>query len=572
MSRIHPKSFPLLCLYSRSGNVNGMPSALIPGARSTRIMLFFLLGMTLQAQDYSWRWTRSATGANAENGNCVATDRDGNVFVAGYFYSPLLTIGTHTLSNSGNYDVFIAKYDSAGTVQWVRKAGGSYDDVALGLATNDAGDVYVTGYFYSPLFATATQTLSSAGAGDLFVIKYDASGNELWARSIGGSNDESGNGIACDRDGHVIVTGYFLSGVLTAGSYSLQNAGGEDLLLLKLDADGNVIWAKSANSAGSDHGNGVGCDNSGNIYLTGTYAGCLSSSNDTIWSTGGNDAFVAQYDPQGNCAWMRSVGGDFTDSGYGVTVHSPGRITVVGTSNSSSLVAGSFSLSNAGNFDLFVIHLSSTGNIIWARQDGGVFDDTGYAIVSDETGNVFVTGHSHSPMVYFGADTLVNNGVGDVYVAAYSPDGSGSWLKQAGGSADDGSSGLAIDPWGNVLVSGYFLSPTVVASQCTLTNSGGEDLFLGRLAKHSVTTSDNRLSVQAGITAYPNPTSGTCYLTSGEPIERVELFDANGRYVKCATRTETPGVALDLSSLPNGFYLARITGPQSSVVKKIIRN
>ncbi len=132
--------------------------------------VLFLITLALSGQSHHWEWAKSAAGTDGENINCVTTDINGNVLVSGYFYSQTLTIGNFTLNNSGNYDVFIAKYDSSGNVLWAKSAGGLYDDVGMGIVADLSGNVTVTGYFYSTMLTAGNFSLANKGAGDIFIL------------------------------------------------------------------------------------------------------------------------------------------------------------------------------------------------------------------------------------------------------------------------------------------------------------------------------------------------------------------------------------------------------------------
>ena len=202
----------------------------------------------------------------------------------------------------------MAKYDASGDLVWAKRAGGSSFDLGIGIAVDGARNSYVTGLFGGSatfgLGETNQTTLTSAGSGDIFVAKYDASGDLVWANRAGGTSDALGNGIAVDGAGNSYVTGCF-QGSATFGSgetneTTLTSAGGQDIFVAKNDASGDLVWAKRTGGTSGDRGIGIAVDGAGNSYVTGDFSdsatfGSGEANETTLTSAGGNDIFVAKY-------------------------------------------------------------------------------------------------------------------------------------------------------------------------------------------------------------------------------------------------------------------------------------
>ena len=199
-------------------------------------------------------WAKSAGGSANDVGYGIATDGSGNIYVTGSFLSSIITFGGIglTISKSGTEDMFIVKYDPSGTALWARKAGGTSVNRGYDITTDGSGNAYVTGTFVNYPIIFGTKTLPNGGAYDMFIVKYDASGNVPWAKSAGGIYNEMGLGIATDVSGNVFVTGYFTSPKITFGTITLTNTNGtnpsgyQDMFITKYDLNGNVPWAKNA--------------------------------------------------------------------------------------------------------------------------------------------------------------------------------------------------------------------------------------------------------------------------------------------------------------------------------------
>ncbi|MFH1005315.1 MAG: T9SS type A sorting domain-containing protein, partial [Bacteroidota bacterium] len=181
-------------------------------------------------------------------------DANGNILVAGYFYSSSIIFGSTTLTNAGSNtrDMFLAKYDASGNVLWAKSAGGSSFDEAYSVSTDANGNILVAGNFRSPTISFASTTLTKAGGNgdytDMFLAKYDASGNVLWAKSAGGSDYDSAQSVSTDANGNILVAGYFQSPTLIFGSTTLTSMGSTDMFLAKLSPLNVVNELSSENS------------------------------------------------------------------------------------------------------------------------------------------------------------------------------------------------------------------------------------------------------------------------------------------------------------------------------------
>ena len=422
----------------------------------------------------SFSWAKSIGGGFNDDGNAIATDSAGNVYVIGTYYGSI-TIGSTALTSS-NYDAFVAKYDTSGTFQWARSIGGGSTDMGYGIATDSNGNVYVIGTYTGSVTIGLT-ALNGAGSYDVFVAKYDTSGTVQWARSIGGGSTEYGNAIATDSAGNVYVFGYYSSSV-TIGSIILTSAGSSDVFVAKYDTDGIVQWAKSIGGGGSDSGFGIAADSAGNVYVTGGYSGTATfPPGTTLTSAGSSDVFVAKYDTGGTFQWARSIGVGGSDHGYGIAVDSGENVYVTGR-YIGSVTIGSIILNNAGGNDAFVVKYDTSGTLQWAESIGGTSDDYGRGIATDSDGNVYVTG-SYFGSITIGSTALNGAGGNDAFVAKYDTSGTVQWAMSISGSSSDAGYGIATDSVGNVYVIGYY-SSSVTLGSTTLNSAGSRDVFVAK--------------------------------------------------------------------------------------------
>ena len=306
----------------------------------------------------NWLWATQAGGTYYDRGLEITIDDAGNSYVTGYFEGTA-TFGSDSLTSSGYSDIFVAKMDDRGNWLWATQAGGNDDDNGNGIAVDYAGNSYVTGYFEGTA-TFGSFSITSNGPRDIFVAKMDDSGNWLWAIQAGGSNRDEGNAIAIDDAGNIYVTGYFRS-TATFGSYSLTSNGFRDIFITKIDAHGNWQWASQAGGSGLDEGIAISIDDAGKSYVTGRFRNTATFGSYTITGSGPRNIFVAKMDYSGNWLWTTQAGGTGWDEGTGISIDDAGNSYVTGWFTDTATF-GSYTLTNtnSGYEDIFVAKLNST--------------------------------------------------------------------------------------------------------------------------------------------------------------------------------------------------------------------
>lgn len=245
-------------------------------------------------------WTRQWGTAQNESTTDVAADPTHGVFVTGRTYGSLVEDGF-----AGIYDPYLRRFDADGNVLWTRQFGGLYSDTANGVAVDAAGNAYVVGHTNSQL-GDAT-----FGGPDVFVTKFDIDGNQLWTTQYGTGWFDEGAAIALASSGHLYVTGY------TEGQFDGGPEDGlADVLLTKLDLSGNIIWNKQFGQQFHDRGTDLAVDDAGNAYITGNMSGALPGED----VGGGTDALLYKVDADGQLLWARQLGTTGTDWGYAASI------------------------------------------------------------------------------------------------------------------------------------------------------------------------------------------------------------------------------------------------------------
>lgn len=276
---------------------------------------------------------------------------------------------------------------------------------------DNSGNCYVTGYFSGTAIFDSMQIMSNGGA-DFYIAKYDANGNLLWIRTAGGSNRDFGNCITIDDYGNSYVTGQF-QGTATFNTTNITSNGGEDIFIAKYDGDGNLLWVQKAGGTSGDIGKGISTDNYGNCYVTGWFGGTAMFSTTQITSTGiygYEDIFIAKYDINGNFQWVRKAGGSYSDYGIRISTDNFGNSYLTGQFRWSATFGTTQFISN-GDFDIFIAKYDPNGILLWVKQAGGEYEDIGYDVSEDNFGNCYITGQFVGTAT-FGSSQITSNGGG----------------------------------------------------------------------------------------------------------------------------------------------------------------
>ncbi|MCP1385132.1 SBBP repeat-containing protein [Runella salmonicolor] len=419
----------------------------------------------------------TAGGTGGDVGRGIGVDASGNIYVTGYFQGTA-TFGTTSKTSAGSFDFFVAKYNSEGTFLWVQTAGGTGSDYANGIAVDAFGNVYVTGYFFGKAsFGETSKT--SAGDDDIFVAKYNSAGVLQWVQTAGGINSDYSRGIVLDASGNVYTTGSF-EGTAAFGATSKTSAGGTDIFVAKYNSEGILLWVQTAGGTNNDYSRGIAIHTTGSIYITGYFAGTVTFGTTSKTSAGGFDIFVAKFDPVGLVwLWVQTAGGGPTSSDFAedIAVDASGSAYITGNFQGTATF-GATSKTSEGSYDIFVAKYSSLGTFQWVQTAGGTDEDDGQGIALDASGNVYVTGYFQQTAT-FGATSKTTAGSNDIFVAKYSSAGALRWIQTVGGIFPDNGDDITIDANENLHVTGSF-SGTAAFGATSKTSVGQSDIFVAR--------------------------------------------------------------------------------------------
>jgi hypothetical protein len=413
----------------------------------------------------------------------LTTDQNGDIFVTGIMgLKQHQSIGTHGWSRSGG-EVFLAKFDSTGKKLWLQTAGGNGTDNGIGVASDNANNVYVTGYFsgtvkFGALKLEAIEDRKTRGQSppDIFLAKYSPDGKPLWVQQAGGAQLDQTYGVATDKKGNVYVTGYF-QGLATFGTVKLQSRSQPDgyhdpdpdygdMFLAKYNAEGQLQWVRQAGKSGKSVACSIAADDLGNIYLAGSFnsrekTNAISFGEIKVISTD-LDGFIAKYDTDGKILWAQPTAGDQYYHYNQIAVDATGHAFIAGNFRFSDEFASLARINRSGrNSDIFLAKYDTDGKILWCKLAGGqaveslglAVDQSGNAVVTgvfDETAtfdNIQIHAKTHDPRI---------SGY-ESFLAHYSPDGEVIWVKTIDRNVD--LRAIAMDKNGIPSVTGTFHLP-----------------------------------------------------------------------------------------------------------------
>jgi len=369
-------------------------------------------------------WNTFAGGTSWDEGNGIAVDGSGNLYVVGFSQS---SWGAPVRLYSAGYDAFIAKYDSSGTRIWNTFLGGSAWDFGEAITLDGNGNIYVTG---ESTGSWGTPLRAYTGSDDVFVAKINSSGVLQWNTFLGGGGDDQGHDIVVDNNGNVYITG-------TSGNWGtpLRPFGGaaKDALIAKLNNTGSLQWHTFLGGGDLDDGYSIDMDSNGNIYVTGESAATWGTPVNAYNGCCYSDAFAAKLSNSGIIQWNTFLGGTTTDRGTGIVVDGINKVYLTGFSWATW---GAPVTSFGGGLlpDAFVVKLDGSGNGIWNTFLGGAGSDSGESITTDENGNIYVTGLSDKT---WGSPTNAFTNYYDAFVAKLNANGVRLQNTFLGGNGDD---------------------------------------------------------------------------------------------------------------------------------------
>lgn len=308
-------------------------------------------------------WKRQLGTTRNDTANAIATDRKGDIVIAGS------TEGVLEGVNRGKSDIWLAKYDGQGNFIWREQFGTQAVDSALGIATDNANQIYLVGYTEGRL-----NLRGASKPADAWLAKVDANGTVAWIKQIGSAGEDYATAVKVDLSGNIYLCGATSGDI--AGSF-----GEIDAWIAKYDASGELVWKRQLGTQSTDRALALTINAEGEVLLTGVTNGNLGGT-----QKGGTDAWVVKYSANGRTVWKKQLGTEANDRATGVVSDLGGAVYLTGQTE------GNLGSSNKGEIDAWIVKYNPRGGLVWKRQVGTALEDTANGIAIDSKNNLYIGG------------------------------------------------------------------------------------------------------------------------------------------------------------------------------------
>lgn len=486
--------------------------------KSLSILTTFIL-ISCVATSQKLQRAFSFGNASEEHGRKIAYDSQGNMFVVGSFRGNNMDLdpssSTFNLSSLGDWDIFIAKYDSYGIFLNAISIGGLQNDQATSIAVDNSDNIYVTGWFrgtvdFNPGSGVANVISNGHSGtdmgydGEIFLAKYSNDLSYSWAFGIGGPMvNDAGLAVKIDKQGDVILAGNFRGTNIdfdpSSNVANLSASGVIESFIAKYTAAGNYVWAKGIGGASTVSGQvrDIAIDDANNIYAVGHFDGSVDlnpgSSVNAVTSAGCGDIYLLKLSASGDYKWGFKIGGGNCDYPVSIVLDKTANVYISGYFSSSNVDFNPGStintLSTTGiSYDIFMAKYDSSGAYVFAKKAGGVGADIGYDMAIRSDGIVLVGYFANT--VDFDPSSATNalsssNDSNDGFIAHYTFDGQYVSAFKLGSTGEDAVYGVYADSNDVVTVTGFFNRTNVdfdpSAGKYYLSNSGTtNDVFVAK--------------------------------------------------------------------------------------------
>lgn len=399
-----------------------------------------------------------SNGDSFQVGRAITTDLLGNVYVTGYFGGTADFDG-NIVSSNGFMDIFLAKYNSTGDLQWIQKAGGFSANQPSEIEVDTEGNVYITGYISEWADFDGVIKTGDSDVSNFFIAKYNTEGEIQWVKSGVSQKNSSGYKLLIDSSNNIYISGMF-SGTIIFDSFSLSTEESKGVFLMKLDKDGDLLWVHQFDGDFTQSYISFDTDSEGILYVSGSFKNSIKFdgiAGEIMISTSENSSLFYGKFDPMTSKWL------WVKSLVGDVLEVSG---IVVDSEKNIYLTGYFAGTvdfngvnklSNGLSDIFLVKYDSSGNLVWSITAGQEYNDYGRGITIDENDNVYITGFFND-VINFKEVTKFSSGNNDIFIAKFSKYGSLRWLNTAGGNTNNVGWGIAIDINGNVYSTGYFTS------------------------------------------------------------------------------------------------------------------
>lgn len=374
----------------------------------------FFLANYSQAGDL--QWAVPFIGPGFDRGDRIAVDPNGNIYVGGLL-SNTLDFSNTTATSNGGIDIFFASFDSDGDLRWETHFGGASSDICYGVYA-DGDELLAVGHFNGTVdFGFGNVT--SEGLQDMWIMSLNkSSGQPNWVKTYGGPGQDRLNNVTKDKDGNILICGYF-SSTMDFGNQTLESEGGFDVFFAKVDETGDPLWAVVGNSPGSsDQAADITTDSQGNVYVSGTYEDQVELDGFILEGGTDSESFIAAFDADGDWKWGKSTVTDDNSSGARLTLVND-QYLYQGTTISNGTLFDGTAVSNLEEGGVLITGFDLNGNVLnYLLHDG---QNNDYALPIDNNGQELFYGGAYEDGILIGSTFLDGEGDQDIFIVRADP-------------------------------------------------------------------------------------------------------------------------------------------------------
>lgn len=419
-------------------------------------------------QNLVYNWIRFGKGLNYSNGNSLAF-LNNNLYLSGFFADSVIFQSNFLLSR-GSFDIYLKKYDKSGNEYWLKQIGGTLNDNVRSLKIDKNNDLLITGHFTQN--CTFDNDTLIAPTTNFFIAKYDTFGNLKFVKNITSTHVNTSWDLTIDNNNNYYIPGYF-QGTATYGTTQITSNGLNDIFILKMDKNGNIKWFHNFGGIGKDEGRAILSDNSNNIVYSGIYSQTVNFQNTTFISKGGYDIFISKIDTNGNIIWIKTIGSKYDDYPSRIINDCENNYYLCGYFHDTVWFDNQMFVSS-GLRDIFIAKISPDGNYIWIKTYGGIGIDSPSGFAYKNCDEMYLTGY-FSSNAYFGS-TLLNATDQDIFIMKFDRNGNIYWVNKIGGLGSNSSSSIYVKDQ-DIYLSGYYNGQQIIDNY-TFNTTGNFDSFL----------------------------------------------------------------------------------------------
>lgn len=378
-------------------------------------------------------WAVSYGDASSQSSYDVAIDNaTGRIAITGVFQGSV-NFGGGVMTSAGNNDVFIATFERDGTFIAQRKLGDAVAQVGVAVDWMADGTLVAVGNFAGAIDPGSGSPITSAGGNDMYLARYDYRLAYKGSKTFGDASAQSVIDLTVDSASNIILVGSY-QGTVNFGGSNLTTAGASDLFVAKFNSGLTHTWSKSfGDAAGSQYASGVDTDAAGNVYLCGYYTGTINLGGSTFTSAGSNDIVIAKLNAAGTHQWSKSFGDASNQTASQIAAATSGEVYVTGSFVGTVNLGGS-ALTSAGLEDIFLAKFSTLGSHLWSNRFGDAISQFGISVDCDDSA-VYIGGQVMGT-TNFGFGNLIAVGGRDAFFAKFSAAGALVWNRIYGDASD----------------------------------------------------------------------------------------------------------------------------------------